>query len=164
MADTTPLSIAFDFAKSGVDGARARLDDIRSRAATLISAASIVSSFLGAEALKDTKTKATAVAGPAAGVAIAAFIGVVIACMYILWPRKKAWPFSVRSTVIVEDYANRDASLGATQRALVRYLDRNREIVEDKLETLYRVFTLGASLLGVEVLCWLIDLIWGKKA
>jgi hypothetical protein len=164
MADTTPLSIAFDFAKSGVDGARARLDNIRSRAATLISAAAIVTSFLGAQALIATKSGTTAVAGPAEGVAIAAFIGVGITCMYILWPRRRAWPFDMSAVVIVEGYADKDASLGATQRALVRFLERNRVTVEAKLETLYRVFTLGVALLGVEVLCWLIDLIWGKKA
>jgi hypothetical protein len=168
MADTTPLSIAFDFAKSGIDGARARLDDIRSRAATLISAASIVTSFLGAEALKNTKPgRGTTVMAdrslqPAAWFAIAAFIGVGIACMYILWPRRHAWPFGISAAKIVEGYVNKDASLGATQRALVKFLERNRVTMESKLDTLYRVFTLGVALLGVEVVCWLIDLTWGK--
>jgi hypothetical protein len=168
MADTTPLSIAFDFAKSGVEGARARLDNIRSRAGTLISAASIVTSFLGAAAIKRTKPEpginvvARDLVQPAHWVAIGAFIGVVIACMVILWPRRRAWPFGMSGTVIVEGYADKDASLGATQRALVGFLECNRVTIETKLDTLYRVFTVGAALLGVEVLCWLIDLTWGK--
>jgi hypothetical protein len=94
MADATPLSIAFDFAKSGVEGARARLDNIRSRAGTLISAASIVTSFLGAAAIKRSKPEpginviARDLVQPAHWLAIAAFIGVVIACMWVLWPRR----------------------------------------------------------------------------
>ena len=50
----------------------------------------------------------------------------------------------------------------ATQPALVGFLERNRVTIENKLDTLCRVFTVGAALLGVEVLCWLIDLTWGK--
>ena len=164
MADATPLSIAFDFAKSGVESARARVDGIRSRAATLISAASIVTSFLGAEALRDTKPGpgTTVITDrslqPAEWVAIMAFIGVGIACMYILAPRWRAWPFGISAAKIVEGYANRDASLTATQRALVKYLERNRITVEAKLEGLHWIFMAGVVLLAVEVVCWLIDL------
>ena len=65
----------------------------------------------------------------------------------------------MKASVIANDYAS--ASLDASYRALVKYMERNRLTVESKLQTLYRWFAVGVVLLGVEVLCWLYDLTLG---
>jgi hypothetical protein len=163
MADPSPLSIAFDFANAGVEGQKARLDNIRARAATLISAASIVTSFLGAEALKDTQPGPRDTLIPDRSLelpelfAITAFLGVGVCCLWILWPRWHSWPFAIDANVVV-GYANQGASTAATQRRLVETLEENYSTIEGKLRPLFWFFHVGVLLLGVEVVCWLADL------
>jgi hypothetical protein len=52
MADT-PEALVYEQALRGIDEQRKRVDDLRGRASTLLAAAAIVTSFLGAEALRD---------------------------------------------------------------------------------------------------------------
>jgi hypothetical protein len=163
MADQSPVSIAFDFAKAGLDGQKERLDNLRARAATLISAAAIVTSFLGAEALKDTQAGPNDTLIPDRSLdlpellAILAFLGVGACCLWILWPRWHSWPFAIDARIVV-GYANRGATTAVTQRRLIETLETNYSTIEGKLRPLFWTFHIGVLLLAAEVVAWLIDL------
>src|SRR5258708_1994102 len=84
----------------GVESQASLLDNLRSRASTILAAASLVSSFLGGQALiKATLVNGT-VSQPAIGtlgwLATAAFVGVLIATL-TLWPRDMAAAITRRS-------------------------------------------------------------------
>jgi hypothetical protein len=160
----TPLGIAFEHAQKNVDGQRLALDNLRSRAATLLSAAALVTSFLGAEALKDQKVGAdgTLVADrtlqSAEYAAIACFLVVVVACLFILMPKRKGWTFRLDPATLIVGYVDGGATLVQTQRALAGHLKNHFADNARKLETRYWAFQAGAAFLGAEVACWLIDL------
>ena len=160
----SPLGIAFEHAQKNVDGQRLALDNLRSRAATLLSAAALVTSFLGAEALKDEKAGADG--SPVADrslqtaeiLAIGSFLGVVLASLFILMPKRKGWTFSLNTDTLLTGYVDKNATLAKMQRALTKHLRTHFKANASKLETRYWAFQLGGALLGVEVVCWMIDL------
>jgi hypothetical protein len=101
MADVTSVDLAYDHAKDNLAAQRASLDNIRSRAATVITAASIVASFLGAQALADTMT-VPGVAAPIddrsvqlwEAIAFAAFLLLLGFTAWIISP-KESWTFEL---------------------------------------------------------------------
>jgi hypothetical protein len=162
----SPLDIAFTQSLRGPTEQRARLDNLRTRAATLISAAAIVTSFLGAEALKDTRTGAGG--QPEADrtlelwelLAIAAFVGVGVLCLVILAPKTKGWLFRISGRRLLEDYidAENPPDLPLFQRQLIGHIEDAHDANEEKLRPLIVCFQIGAILLALEVLFWLMDL------
>jgi hypothetical protein len=162
----SPLDVAFTQSLRGLTEQRARLDNLRTRAATLISAAAIVTSFLGAEALKDTRTGAGG--QPEADrtlefwelLAIAVFLGVGVLCLVILAPKTKGWLFRIDGRRLLKDYIDTDNApdLPALQRQLIAHIEDAHTANEKKLRPLIVCFQIGAVLLALEVLFWLIDL------
>lgn len=163
MSDT-PLGIAFAQAQKSVDNQRVRLDSIRSRATTLISAAALVTSFLGAEALKDEKlsAKGDLVADHTLGAweiaAIGCFVAVGVACLFVLLPRRKGWIFRLNANVILSDYVDHNLTLDQTQRHLTEALEGHYATNAPFLEKRFWALQLGAAFLGLETVFWLLDL------
>lgn len=162
----SPVGIAFEQSMRGITEQRARLDNLRTRAATLISAAAIVTSFLGAEALKDTKPGAGGQQVPDRtlelweALAIAAFLGVGVVCLIILTPRTKGWLFRISGRVLLKDYIDVEdpPDVPALQRELIAHIEDAHAENERKLRPLFVCFQAGTLLLALEVLFWLIDL------
>jgi hypothetical protein len=137
-------------------------DGLRARAGTLLTAASLVTSFLGGVALSRYRA-----AHPHAALtnlawsAIAAFIAVVVMAVVILMPWR--WRFNVDPKVLVEDHLREDARTepDRLRRFLALRLDayhgRNAKI----LRRLFVVFVLACGFLIYEAVAWL--LILGRR-
>jgi hypothetical protein len=152
----TPEKIAYDEARHSMTEQIARINDLRTRSATLFSAAAVVTSFLGAEALSDAGSGL----GAAEVVAIAAFVGVGVACLYILWPRRDAWLFGFAPAKVVRNYVDGEKRKDpdVIHRDLALHLGQHLQHNAGRLQRLFWAFQAGACLLGVEVIAWMIDL------
>jgi hypothetical protein len=64
------------------------LEDLRTRAATVLSAASIATAFLGAQALKRPKNRAELWLDGWEWVAAGSFVVLALTVIVILWPRR----------------------------------------------------------------------------
>lgn len=151
----TPEAIAYAESIRAVEFQARALDELRSRTGLLLAGSSVVTSFLGAEALRDSKLDTLA------GLGVAAFLGVVGLCLWILTPpRKKDARFVLSGKILIEDWADepRAGDGAAMQRFLAETIDRNHDHNEAKLGQMYAAFRGAAWLLGLAVLLWTIDL------
>ncbi len=168
MADT-PEAVIFAEAVRRITEQRQRLENVRSRAGLLLSAAAVVTSFLGSEALKDPAGTNTFEAGQqtlecAELVAVLAFVGVCATCLCVLLPKRKGWTFGFRPAKLVQKYVgqppsgdNRD-ELRRIHRDLALWLGKYHDANERPLEFRFTLLQVGAGLLAVEVVAWIVDL------
>ena len=166
---STPAEVAYDQALRNLTEQRDRLSNLRTRSATVISAAAIVTSFLGSEALKDTRVGHEGQLRPdrslesAECVAIGAFVAVVILCLVTLLPLFKAWlggwHFRLDAYDLVSDYVDDpQATLDEVHRDLALHMESHYRANERKLGALFTLFAIAALMLGVEVVAWVLDL------
>lgn len=132
------------------------LDSLRDRAGTLVAAAALVSSFLGAATLAAKHPACPAVVLTV--LALAAFLAVVIAVVIILWPYSWAWGIDAHR--LLADYveASPPASLDVTRRSLAYHIAndvKKNQVQLDKLTTTLRVAVIA---IGAEVTLWTIAL------
>jgi hypothetical protein len=160
----TKEALAYEAAASAVRDQRDRLGDLRSRGGTLLAAAAIVTSFLGAEALRDTRTAASGEQVPQRAlemweyVGIGCFIGLAVMTTLILLPWR-GWQTRLGAEKLVADYVDReDVDVARMQRNLALHLDAHHRQNKGKLAALFWLFRIAAVLLGVEVVAWMIDL------
>jgi hypothetical protein len=154
----SPVGIAFDAAKSGLERQGQALDNLRSRAATLLAAAAIVTSFLGAQALEDPRGQRGIEDWEWA--AVVAFVLLAGSVIFVLLPRKKKWVFGMNATKLIREYVEAEppAELDEMQRDLALHLQKHFQKNGDRMERLYWAFRLGCVFLTVEVVAWIIDL------
>jgi hypothetical protein len=149
----TPVAIAFEAAKSGLERQEQALDNLRSRAATLLAAASIATSFLGAQALNDPR----GLKGleDAEWVAVAGFVLLAVMAILVLLPWR-GWVFGMNAMKLVRDYidTNPPATLEGMQRDLALHLQAHYKTNKRRLECLYWAFRFGCVFLTVEVVAW----------
>jgi hypothetical protein len=150
----TPEELAYAEALRAIESQERIVNELRSRTGVLLTGASIVTSLLGATALKRGNLDVMG------GIALLAFTAIVGASVWIVLPRRKAWRFSLRATTLVEDWADepRSGDLTAMTRFVATTLERNYDKNEDLLDGLYAWFTAAAVLLGVEVITWALKL------
>jgi hypothetical protein len=156
MADT-PVGIAFEAAKSGLERQDQALDNLRSRAATLLAAAAIVTSFLGAQALRDPRGLKGVENWE--WVAIGAFVALAAAVILILLPWRN-WVFGMNAAILIRDYVDPDPprTLEWTQRNLALHLRKHFKRNKRRIDRLYWAFRFGCLFLTLEVVAWIIDL------
>lgn len=138
------------------------LDNIRSRAGTLLAAAAIVTSFLGAEALQDPGSKAGSVDRslqlPEA-IAIGAFVALAVTVLVILWPRKFVFRVSAKQILGEHIEVQKDPwDTVKLQRNLALWLEIHAKENQPKLDCMLWWFRAGCILLVIEVVAWLVDL------
>lgn len=131
---------------------QANLDSLRARAGTLLSAASISTAFLGGQALADHEP------GGWEWLAIVFLVVLFAAAITLLWPY--TWVFRRSAKEMLRDYVEheRPLELAAMQRDLALHLESNFEKNEAKLNKLLTVFQVGAVMLALEVVAWLLEL------
>jgi hypothetical protein len=168
MADNVE-DLVYQQALRALTDQRATLDNLRTRAATLLSAAAIVTSFLGAEALKDQRPNAAGVLvddhslQSAELVAVVAFIAVVACTLYVVLPSFKrfgGFTFSFDPASMLSRYVDADPqpSTDEVRRTMIRWCGTYGEKNEPKIEHRFWAFSLGVVLLAAEILAWVIDL------
>jgi hypothetical protein len=145
-------ALAFDEAVRGLAHLQSQFDAIRSRAGILLSAAAIVTSFLGGRALQGD--------GPAAWtwIAIACFAGLAAGALVILWPRPEPSSASPRTIISLYLEAGRSWAVWAIHRELALHMDRAYEATRVHLDRAIRAFRVASLLLALEVLAWVVSL------
>jgi hypothetical protein len=134
---------------------------MRTRAGTLLAAGSLVSAFLGGQALVGPSLVDGAIAradiGSAGWAAIGCFVAIFLVCGVILWPY--TWEFSQLPSGLIENYeADSSIRLVDAQRDLALHLEESFEKNEQILVSLGYAFGVGMLLLVAETLAWIIEL------
>ncbi len=133
------------------------LVDVRGRAAQILTAASVVTSVLGG--LVQARQNRPV---PPALVALAAFLLLLVVCIWIILPRK-GWSFLSSATILLHGYveAESPADINEMHRSLALYMerhwDKNQEVLNRRLVGLQ----VAAGLLGVSITAWLFSLLRG---
>lgn len=163
----SPTSLAYDAATHALARQSDSLDALRTRASTLIAAAAIATSFLGAQALREPGMRGKRAAETAGvegweWVGLGGFLALAVAVIVVLlpWPN---WVFTFSAKEIIRDYAEgvSPATLEQTRRDLALHADRHHRNNQTKLNRLYWAFRIGCGFLTVEVVAWIIDLTGG---
>jgi len=149
----TPEDLAYAEAVRSIEQQARSLDELRSRTGVLLTGASIVASFLGAQALRTSSFDALS------GLAVVAFLGVLTLALAVLWPREWRWSFG--ATILLEDWADvpsRRDDIPAMRRFLAERLDANWVENKKKMDKLFVFWQLAAVSLGAEVVLWTLKL------
>jgi hypothetical protein len=124
-----------------------------------LAAASIVTSFLGGQALVKPALQKGEVVSPPIGLAgwlaIAAFVVVALAVTLIVWPYK--WRFVLGPTKILEGGAKASGN-DAVHSALAGFLDGNWRTNRSRIDLLVLYFRVECLALLAETVLWLVDL------
>lgn len=141
--------LAYDEAGRALSEQQGIIESLRTRAGLLLSAAAITTSFLGAQALG-------AGSSAFAWLAITGFVGVAVASLAILWPRR--WELTADPRSVINAYIEADeaVSIEAVHRDLA--VHRYISFIENEkvLEQLIVFFQVASVLLTVEVLWWIV--------
>jgi hypothetical protein len=143
------------------------LDNLRTRAGTLVAAASLVTTFVGAQAFaKPSLTKGdhgfvlvTQKLDIWGWLAIAALVGVLVCSLVVLFPRRD-FIYGQSAKQLIGDLESKPPlmSLERTQRAVAMNLEENFDANEKVLRRLGNFFTAGSVLLVAETILWIVDL------
>jgi hypothetical protein len=157
----SPASILYEASIRSSTRQQIALDNLRARAGTLLAAAAIVTSFLGAEALKDPGAVVGAVdrsLQPAEGAAIGAFVLLTICVLAILMPRNFVFRISAKY-YFDKEAKGEELTTEGLQRDIAAWLERYvLETNQPKLNQMLWLFRGGCALLAVEVVAWIVDL------
>lgn len=156
--DETPYRLAYDASVRAIEDQARVLEDLRSRASTLIAAAALVTGFLGGEAL----TRADSVEPLSwSGLAIASFVVTAAATFAILWPVHVR--FSISASEMLELVRQRDIDsrpVDATE-ALSEVAIRLELMYDEnakRIRGLHWLFRGGIVFLSIEVAAWMVAL------
>ena len=149
MADST-YGLAYEEALRGVVQQQAVLTDIRGRAATMLGAAAVSTSFLGGIALQDQKPTGWS------WVAVGAFVAVGLLTIWILLPRR-GWTFRMSARKLIREYVEGDkpADLPEMYRDLALHLENHFEANQKRLGQLFLRLRVASGILVGEIVLWL---------
>jgi hypothetical protein len=141
--------LAYELSMDEVRRQERALDELRARTGTLLTASSIVASFLGSSAvLHHGRVLLTALG-------FAAFAVSIAASAYVLMP-KKGLNFTLRGSVLLRE--DEDVPLAELHRRLAYWLDGYYDSNQDTIERLYSVFRVASVAVLVEAMMWLLKL------
>lgn len=156
--DDTPYRLAYEASVRAIEDQARVLEDIRSRVATLVAAAALVTGFFGQEAL----TRADAIEPVSwADLAIASFIATAGSAVIILWPVHVR--FSVSATEIFDILRDRAAAATPVDaREAFTEIATRLELMYDgnsrRVQLLLWVFRSAIVFLSMEVAAWTVAL------
>ncbi len=149
-------ALAYREARTGLEDQEKSVAELRARAGALIAAAAVTTSFFGGQTL------ATHEIGAAAWIAIGCFVSLGFAVLLVLWPRRD-WEFSLAPSQFIATYLepaqSEPLALHMIERDLALHMGRSTELNRRQLRTLTGIFRVGALLLVVEVLAWVVALV-----
>ena len=135
--------LAYELTRGSLSEQEKRLSDLRTRAGTVLAAASIAGSFLAAKHGSIDTT---------AALAIVAYVSCVAAAVYVLLPHTLVLEF--RGSVVNDLDDELGGGLGEAYLAVTGWLEEFHESNRDKLDALARWYAVACGALGVEVLLW----------
>src|SRR4051812_12816097 len=142
---------AYELAQHALVQQEGALTELRQRTGTLLTAASITASFLGAQAIA-RHGLTTLVA-----LALIAFVGSLAAAIYVLLPKPRLI-FAVNAPIIYEALYGKRADEREFHRELAYWLQSWRSANSPTYERMTRVFWIAAALLLVEIVLFAIGL------
>jgi hypothetical protein len=149
-------ALALEEARRALEDQERTVVELRTRAGTLIAAAAITTSFFGGPSLAHDEINA------AAWAAIAAFVGLGVAMLVIVWPRRD-WEFSLAPSEFIATYlepVEGDVlALPLIHRDLALHMGASADLNRHQLRILMIVFRIGCLLLMIEVLGWVVAII-----
>lgn len=149
--------LAYDEAVRAIEGQHSSVDEIRTRSGILLSATTIVTGFLGPNALMAGNQ--STVAWVAAWVAAGLLLATVAPIVYVLLPTD-GWKFVVGTKMLLSGYIETDppASMEELYRSVAWFLEDGWESNKKMLAVRYEWFTFAALMLVGETMAWLIAL------
>ena len=145
------LALLADRADQAIARQAARVDEHRTRAATLFSAASIAGAFLGAEAFKGK-------AGPGAWAWVGAVLFAATGCIlaYIMWPR--SWAFTTDVPSALARVKAENLSVDQTNEELTIGLWNDYERNEPQLDVMSKALAAMGLLVVGEIVALFVNL------
>jgi hypothetical protein len=160
MDDDPRAALIYESAVRTLDQQASLLANIQTRAGTLLTAASIATLFLAGLAIEEGEGLTVF-----SGIASALFLVVVGSCVWILTPTK-GWRFRFEADRLVFhiiDAEQRQMTLADVHRDLALQKEKWAGTNEKKLNTLALWLRSAALALGIEVILWIADLLWGGE-
>lgn len=148
MCADTLAELSYAAAIRALDVQERGVDQIRSRTGTLLAAASLTASFLGAESIAAAKGLGTL--GASALVALATCI---LACIYIMLP-KRGFIFSVSGVQMFESLFEFEDDIDEARRRLVYWLEDYWADNQTRIDRLGRFYAAAAVALAIQVVLW----------
>jgi len=139
--------IAYGIARAALDEQHIAVRDLRARTGALLTATSVVVSFLGTRALTTSHLRSLAFVG------LGVFVLSLVFSLYVLLPTKRIKSLAEGGALLDLALAERDPAADAHRR-LAETCDSISATNESHIEVLGRVFTLAAGAILVEVLLW----------
>jgi len=157
-----PLDPRYDLvykeARSSWTRQDAMIDNLRSRAALLLTASTLAVTFIGGLGLlgKDSRP----IPGWAGPVLIAVLVLIGICTFVILWPYD--WTLDLSPKILIEDYVEGPEPMdpNAMYKSLSLYLEETFDENQQKLDKLLTVFQVAAILLLVQVVILAAAITW----
>jgi hypothetical protein len=139
--------VAYGIAHAALDAQHESVRDLRARTGALLTATSVVVSFLGARALTTSHLRSLAFIG------LGVFVLSLVFCLYVLLPTKKIKSLAEGGALLDLTPAEPDPATDAYRRLAVT-CDSIATTNEAHIERLGRVFTLASAAIIIEVLLW----------
>lgn len=143
---------AYAVARAALNEQHESIRDLRARTGALLTATSVVVSFLGARALTADHLRGFAFAG------LAVFVLSLVLCLYVLLPTRKIESLAKGSALLDLTLADPDPVTDAYRR-LASTCDAIAVTNESHIERLGEVFTLASAAIVIEVLMWGLQLV-----
>ena len=144
----TVEELVFDLSLDSLTAQREVLKDVRARSATLLTASSIVTSFVGGRAIDAVGLDAFTAAG------IAAFLVTFVPAIYLASASGEA-PLSFEGARVYADVARADASLNEVYLALAQEIQAVRQENRPLVDRTLRFLRVGFGALILEAILFL---------
>ena len=149
-----PEGVAYAEAIRALDQQRTELEHVRSRAGTLLAAATVVTSLFVGLTVEDKEGFRCV-----QGVAVALFCVAAASSLLVQWPWM-AWKWIPPAEELIRDYVDGENRVEGTamQRDLAVHLGRNLAENQVRLDRLYYLLMAGIAGLTFEVVFWLLSI------
>lgn len=141
---------AYDLALRAIEQQERRLHELRSRSGTLVAAASLAASVLGAQAARSGQLETLA------GVAIVAYLCCVLAALYLLLPHRLVLEF--RGSVLADLATEAGAEADEATRVAAQWIEGFHEHNRGVLRRLSAWYSAALIAVGAEVVLWTVSL------
>jgi hypothetical protein len=167
--DPEAYALLFSEAVRALSAQEASLDELRVRAATMLSAAGVISAFLGTAALTVASSLSTKGPNPTpwcsvaliyAGILAAIVVMIVSSALFVSLLPARSWIFRVGTHELLRDYieAKPAATMPEIHRSLAWYLADGETKNAKALGGLYSRFSWAAGLFVADLVSWLVVL------